>query len=73
MDDLILDYLPKSLEEFPLKEMDKICAHCPFGSDDSLPFERDIGCPVSDIYAKEAEKNRLGRKIVKRFPSWIRE
>jgi beta-1,4-mannosyl-glycoprotein beta-1,4-N-acetylglucosaminyltransferase len=67
MEDLILNYLPKSLEDFPLKEMDKICEHCPFGSE-NLPFEKDIGCPISDIYKKEGDKNSYGRKIKKRFP-----
>lgn len=66
MDDLILDYVPDSVEGFP--PMDKICQHCPFGSYESLPFERDIGCPVSEIYMIEAEKNRQGREIAKRFP-----
>ena len=67
MDDLILDYLPKSLNDFPLKEMDKICEHCPFGNENILPFERDRGCPISNIYEIEANKNKLGRKILKRF------
>jgi len=64
MKDLISDKLPTYKL---IKKMDKICKHCPFGNDDILPFEKDIGCPVSDIYKKEAEKNRLGRKITKRF------
>jgi len=68
MDDLIVDYLPESSDGFPL--MDKICEHCAFGSDDILPFERELGCPVSIRYLKEAENNRAGRKITKRFPEW---
>jgi hypothetical protein len=68
-EDLILNYLPKSLEEFPIKEMNKICLHCPFGTKDLVPpLEKDVGCPISDIYIEEANKNKLGRKISKRFP-----
>jgi hypothetical protein len=71
-DDLILDHLPPTMEGFPLKEMDKVCMHCPFsnqGNDgDILPTEKEEGCPVSRVYAKEANKNKLGRKITKRLP-----
>ena len=66
MEDLFLDHLP---DHFPLEEMDRICQHCPFGSFDVLPFERDAGCPVSDVYLQEAEKNRQGSRLTKRFPS----
>jgi len=65
LDELISNHLPKKTL---LKKMDKICKHCPFGSDDLVPLEKDMGCPVSDIYEKEADKNRKGRKITKRFP-----
>jgi hypothetical protein len=47
--------------------MDKVCEHCPFGHED-IPFERDLGRPVSELYAQEAEKNRLKIRIEKRFP-----
>lgn len=67
MDNLIIEEFPKSLDDFPLKDMDKICEHCPFGHDTIQPFEKDVGCPVSDIYKNEADKNKLGRKITKRF------
>jgi hypothetical protein len=66
MEDLIFDHLP---DQFPFEEMDRICEHCPFGSFDLLPLERDAGCPVSDVYAREAEKNRQGSRLTKRFPS----
>ena len=68
LENLILDYLPSSLDGFPLNEMAMVCEHCPFSNDDILPFERDRGRPVSDIYKIECEKNKLGR-AVKRFPS----
>jgi hypothetical protein len=67
MGDLILDYLPDSINAFP--KMDHLCQHCPFGSEDVLPLEKDRGCPVSDIYAREARKNQSGRKIAKRYPA----
>lgn len=74
MEDLILDHLPKSMDEFKSIDMDKVCEHCPFGSENVLPFERDKGAPqknyqISNIYAQEAQKNILGRKISKRYPS----
>jgi hypothetical protein len=65
-EELIFDHLPLDVPE---SSMDTICEHCPFGNDKILPMEKDVGCPVSDIYKKEAEKNRMGRKITKRFPS----
>ncbi len=68
MEDLISDHLPESINEFP--PIDRICEHCPFGSFDILPMEKDVGCPVSLRYIEEAEKNRAGRKIAKRFPEW---
>lgn len=71
-EDLILDYLPESISSFPRGEMNKVCMHCPFGNFHSIPFEKDMGCPVSDIYKMEAEKNRGGRRITKRFPERMR-
>jgi hypothetical protein len=65
MNDLIFDHIPL---EFDLKGMDKICKHCPFGSHDILPLEKDMGLPISDIYKREAKKNRLNNRITKRFP-----
>lgn len=65
-EDLIFDHLPLDISE---TAMDTICEHCPFGNDKILPLEKDAGCPVSDIYRREAEKNRTGRKITKRFLS----
>jgi hypothetical protein len=67
-DDLILESLPASRLRFPLKEMNKICKHCPFGHVTDVPLEKNVGCPVSQIYSIEAHKNRLGRVILKRFP-----
>jgi organic radical activating enzyme len=60
--------------QFPLvapEGMDRVCAQCPFGNEKMVPFERDVGCPVSAVYAEEAEKNRMGRQITKRFPERI--
>lgn len=75
MNNLILDKLPFYQSDFPLKEMNKICCNCPFSNDDAhdkeeslLPWERDIGNPVSKIFSIEAQKNRSGRKITKIFP-----
>jgi hypothetical protein len=68
MEDLILDYLPGWLGDFPLDEMDRICRHCPFGNEKLIPLERDRGNPISAIYAEEADKNWNGRHISKRFP-----
>jgi len=64
MEDLLFDKLPIGISE----QMDKVCWHCPFGSEDILPYEIDVCCPVSDIYEEEAEKNHSGRTIIKRFP-----
>jgi organic radical activating enzyme len=64
-EDLIVDKLPKSLDDFP--NMDKICAHCPWGQEHLLPYERDIDYIVSDIYKEEANKNKLSKRICKRF------
>jgi len=64
MEDLIADKFP---QEFDAKGMDKLCAHCPIGSGRLTPMEKDMGCPVSAIYAAEGEKNRAGRKIRKRY------
>lgn len=67
-EDLIIDTLPKSISEFPIDKMDKICKECPFGNtDNNLPLEKNLGRPVSNIYLKEAELNKNGRKINKRF------
>ena len=49
--DLFIKNLPKSIYDFPLKDMDFICNNCPFGLD-NIPFERDLGTPVSDIYKR---------------------
>jgi hypothetical protein len=62
---LILDHLPRSVDEFP--NMDEICAHCPFSNDDRMPKERDRGSPVSIIYSQEAEKNKVVR-LTRRYP-----
>lgn len=67
LEDLIINYLPTSLSGFPLKDMDKICKHCPFGHDKDIPLEKNEGCPISRVYSKEAKKNIDGRKILKRF------
>jgi len=72
MGDMFLDHLPRSMDEFP--NMDKVCQHCPFGSEHMVPFERDRGCPgkgyvVSTIYQEQAQLNMAGRKLVKRYPS----
>lgn len=64
--DLILDHLPKSVKDFP--NMDAICLHCPFSSDDLVPLEKDRGCPVSSIYAAEIVKNKQCSRLTKRFP-----
>ena len=53
---LILSYLPNSLDEFP--NMDLICRHCPFGNYDILPLEKDMGCPISQIYRDKADERR---------------
>ena len=64
MEDLLFDHLPLNVSS----EMDKICEHCPFSNSEILPYESEVGCPVSDIYTKEVEKNCHGRIITKRFP-----
>jgi hypothetical protein len=73
LEELIVERLPPSIEGFPLAEMDKVCRHCPFSNqnldEEIMPFEKELGRPVSAIYAAEADKNRLGRSIRKRFPS----
>lgn len=58
--------------EFPLvapEQMNDVCQHCSFGTEELVPFERDVGCPISPVYAAEGEKNRAGRQITKRY-SW---
>lgn len=65
-EDMILDHLPTSFEDFG--NIDEICEHCSWSRRESLPFERDVGNPVSLIYQEEAKKNKLGRKINKRYP-----
>ena len=71
-DDLITDHLYPAWYEFPTKQMDKVCKQCPFGNQNEteniVPWEKDEGCPVSRVYAKEANLNKLGRKIMKRLP-----
>ena len=64
MDDLLFDHLPVEVSS----EMDKVCQHCPFSVGERLPYEIEVGRPTSEIYLKEAEKNRQGRKIKGRFP-----
>jgi len=64
MDDLLFDHLPIEISS----EMDEICEHCPFGNSEMLPYESEGDYVISEIYQREAEKNRLGRKITKRFP-----
>jgi hypothetical protein len=66
LDDLIIDKLPSSYSKFPLDKMDKVCNHCPFGCD-YPPLEIHAGAPVSKLYAEQAELNKFGRKIMKRF------
>lgn len=66
LEDLILDKLPTTYTGFPLDKMDKVCNHCPFGCDNP-PLEKDHGAPVSKFYAEQAELNKTGRKITKRF------
>jgi hypothetical protein len=66
---VFMDRLPKSADQFP--NMDDVCLVCPFGASKQPPLERDVGCVVSDIYRKEAEKNRNGRTIAKRFPERV--
>ena len=68
LEDLLLDHIAEDETEYT-KNMDMICQHCPYGRDDELPLERDVGCPVSEIYLQEAAKNKNGRRITKRFPS----
>ena len=65
MEELIVDTIPMY---GPPAGMDRICEHCPFGNEERLPKERNVGLPVSAIYTAEAEKNKAGRRITKRFP-----
>ena len=65
-EDLFLDRLPESIEGFPLDKMAKVCGYC-CANNKSL-FERDVGSPISDVFAKEIEKNLAGRRITKIFP-----
>ena len=65
LEQLIIDRFPRGYEDFPLDLMTDVCQHCPFGS--LPPLQRDVGRPVSAIYAAEADKNRAGRQIRKRL------
>jgi hypothetical protein len=65
LEELILPWLPDDPCEFEEK-MDLVCCHCPFGAPHQQ-FERDVGSPISEEYMEEAEKNKAGRKIRKRF------
>jgi hypothetical protein len=67
-EELFIDHLPDSPNGFPLDKMDRVCQHCPFGCD-MIAMEKDVGCPISKIYAEQAELNRNGRKIQKIYPS----
>jgi organic radical activating enzyme len=67
MENLILDYLPKSIGGFPIGEMTALCRNCPFGSFFDSPHGEE-SLTISEIYAKEMAKNKMGRKILKRFP-----
>jgi len=53
---LVIDRFPESYDDFPLARMDDVCQHCPFGS--TPPLERDVGRPVSEIYARQFARNR---------------
>ena len=61
LESLIHDHIPASLDGWRLEDMDAACQHCPFGCEKQF-FERDVGVPVSKIYAEQAELNKKGRK-----------
>jgi organic radical activating enzyme len=68
LDNLFIDELPDDPSKFPVKEMDDVCQHCPFPHmTENTYLEKAIGRPVSKIYKVEAELNREGRFIKKRF------
>jgi len=62
---LLIDRFPESYEVFPLDRMDHVCQHCPFGGTPAK--QRDVGCPVSPIYAAQGRANRAGRAITRRL------
>ena len=64
LDDLISQEIPERAPD----GIDKVCRHCPFSIESTLPLERNDGRPVSQIYAAEAAKNAAGRTINTRFP-----
>ena len=65
--DLMLDHIPESVDEFP--NMDEVCLQCAFSNvGGKLPPARTHGTYVSEIYAREAEKNRHSQRIAKRWP-----
>jgi hypothetical protein len=63
-EDLIVGELPSSPEGFPA--IDRVCQHCSFGCKIEK-LEKDVGRPVSKIYAEQAGLNRRGRPIKKIF------
>ena len=67
LSELIRDRLPQQIDDWRAG-MDAVCHHCPFGRVESLPKEREVGAPVSAIYANEIACNKSGRTITKRFP-----
>lgn len=67
LDHLIIDKLPLSPAEFPLKQMDDVCKHCPFGIP-ARPKEKDHdGHPISQVYKDEIVQIKNGRKSLKVF------
>lgn len=68
LNNLILPHLPQHYADFPLHEMDAVCQHCVFGCRHQ-PFESDVGCPVSNIYAEQAKLNRAGRQPERKLPT----
>lgn len=66
---LILDRLPNSIDGFDLDSMNRVCQHCAFGCIPFAAFEKEIGQPISKIYQEQANLNKQGRVIKKRFPS----
>lgn len=49
---LVIDFFPRDYYDFPLPRMDDVCQHCPFGTG-SPAKQRDVGRPVSAIYADQ--------------------
>lgn len=65
---LILKDLPANIRDFPLNKMDDVCINCPFGCP-VLPFERDMGRPVSDVYTEKLRHSRIYTRKTKKEDS----